>query len=126
MLSSSTFTTKTNHEQTRIHKTQHGSDLGEATTFPLIVYFVPNHRISTQMSFCHKIPTTQSLVTLEAHNSMCRPPIEMRSKEKLYPSLRAFQQYVAHHLHARKSVQFPTFNGRKSNCQFDLRPFFWP
>jgi hypothetical protein len=52
--------------------------------------------------------------------------IEMRSKTKLYPLLRAFQRYVTHHLHARKSGRFPTFNGRESNCQFDSRPFFWP
>ncbi len=28
---------------TRTHKTHHGPNLGEATTFPLIVYFVPLH-----------------------------------------------------------------------------------
>jgi hypothetical protein len=46
----STFSARTNHKQTRTHKThktQHGSDLGEATTFPLIIYFVPSHGIST-------------------------------------------------------------------------------
>jgi hypothetical protein len=31
------FGTRTNHEQTQTHKTQHGQDLGEATTFPFIV-----------------------------------------------------------------------------------------
>ncbi len=39
------------HEQTRNHKTHHGLDLGEATTFPLIVFYVPGHRANTQMSF---------------------------------------------------------------------------
>jgi hypothetical protein len=30
--------------------------LGEATTFPLIVIFVPNHGAYTQMSFCPETP----------------------------------------------------------------------
>jgi hypothetical protein len=38
------------HMQTRTHKIQHNSELGEATTFPLIVYFVLGQRINTQMS----------------------------------------------------------------------------
>jgi hypothetical protein len=50
------FGARTSHGQTWIHKTHHGLDLGEATTFPLIVYFVPSHRTSTQMSFCPKTP----------------------------------------------------------------------
>jgi hypothetical protein len=45
-----------NHEQTQIHKTHHGLDLGETTTFTLIVFYVPSHGASTQMSFCPKIP----------------------------------------------------------------------
>jgi len=40
------------HEQIWPHKTHHSLDLGETTTFPLIVYFVPNHGTNTQMSFC--------------------------------------------------------------------------
>jgi hypothetical protein len=48
----STFGVRTNHRQIWTHKTHHGLDLGEATTFPLIVYFVPGHETSTQMSFC--------------------------------------------------------------------------
>ncbi len=108
----STFGAKTNHGQIRTHKTHHGPDLGEAPTFPLIVYFVPGHRISTQMSFCFMIP-----VTLGAHNFVCKPSIEIKSKEKLQPLLRAFQRYVARHLHVRKSGQFLTFNGQESNCQ---------
>jgi len=46
--------------QTRTYKTHHGSDLGEATTFPFIVYFVPGHGTSTQMSFCPEIPKWES------------------------------------------------------------------
>jgi hypothetical protein len=73
-----------------------------------------------------EIPSTGTLATLKAHNFLCRPPIIMRSKAKLYPSLRAFQRYVARRLHPRKSGLFPTFSGRESNCQFDSRPFIWP
>jgi hypothetical protein len=60
MHSWSTFGTQTSHKQTHTHKTHHGLDLGEATTFPLIVFFVPNHEASTQMSFCFEIPKLES------------------------------------------------------------------
>jgi hypothetical protein len=43
MHSWSIFGAKTSHEQTRIHKTHDDSYLREATTFPLIVYYVPFH-----------------------------------------------------------------------------------
>jgi hypothetical protein len=45
------FGARTSHEQTWIHKTHHDLDLGEATTFSLIVYSVPGHTTNTQMSF---------------------------------------------------------------------------
>jgi hypothetical protein len=51
-----TFGAHMNHEQTRTHKTHHGLNLGEATTFPLIIFFVHGHEASTQMSFCPKTP----------------------------------------------------------------------
>jgi hypothetical protein len=35
-----TFGARTRHGQTRTHKTHHGPDLGEVTTFPLIVYYL--------------------------------------------------------------------------------------
>jgi len=44
------------HEQTRIHKIHHGPNLGEATTFPFIVFSMPSHGASTQISFCPEIP----------------------------------------------------------------------
>jgi hypothetical protein len=69
--------------QTWIHKTHHGLDLGEATTFPLIVIFVPGHMAITQMSFCSEIPKIGTLATLEAHNFVWKPPIEVRFKAKL-------------------------------------------
>jgi hypothetical protein len=38
------------------HKIHHGPDLGEATTFPLIVFSMPGHIAYTQMSFCLGTP----------------------------------------------------------------------
>jgi hypothetical protein len=42
-----------------------------------------------------EIPIAKTPATLRAHNFLCRPPIAMRSEEKLYPLSRAFQRYVA-------------------------------
>ncbi len=53
-----------------------------------------------------KIPMVGTLVILGAHNFVCRILIRMRFKAKLQPSLKAFQRYVARHLHARKSGRF--------------------
>jgi hypothetical protein len=52
----STFGAKMNHGQIWTHKTHHGPDLGEATTFPLIVYSVPLHKAHIQMTFCLGTP----------------------------------------------------------------------
>jgi hypothetical protein len=91
------FGVKTRHGQTQTHKTHHGPDLGEATTFPLIVYSMPLHEAHIQMTFCPetpkwgpKIPQIRTPATLGPHNFVCRPPIEMRSKAKLYPLSKAF------------------------------------
>jgi hypothetical protein len=54
------FGARTSHKQTQTYKIHHGPDLGEATTFPLIVFFVPGHRASTQMSFCPRTPKWES------------------------------------------------------------------
>jgi hypothetical protein len=48
--------THMSHGHTRTHKFHDDPDLGEATTFPLIVLFVPSHGACTQMSFCPKTP----------------------------------------------------------------------
>jgi hypothetical protein len=56
----STFGVRMNHGQTRTYKIHHGLDLGEATTFPLIVYFVPLHEAHIQMAFYPKIPKWES------------------------------------------------------------------
>jgi hypothetical protein len=50
--------------------------LGEATTFPIIIFYVFGHEANTQMSFCLKTPKLgvpkfmkiRTLATLEAHN----------------------------------------------------------
>ncbi len=62
-----------------------------------------------------EISTTKTPATLGAHNFTCKPLIEMRSKAKLYLSLKTFQQYVACHLNKRKLGQFLTFSGWESN-----------
>ncbi len=56
----STFGAKTSHKQTQTHKTHHTPDLGEATTFPLIAYFVPLHKAHIQMAFCPETPKWKS------------------------------------------------------------------
>jgi len=52
----STFGARTSHMQTWTHKTHHGLDLGEASTFSFIVYSMLGHGTNTQMSFCPRIP----------------------------------------------------------------------
>jgi hypothetical protein len=51
-----TFGARMNHGHTWTHKTHHGPNLGEATTFPLILFSVISHKGCTQMSFCLGIP----------------------------------------------------------------------
>jgi hypothetical protein len=50
------FGARTNHGHTQIHKIHHAPNLGEATTFPLIVFFMLSHRGCAQMSFCPRTP----------------------------------------------------------------------
>jgi hypothetical protein len=47
--------------QIRTHKTQPGPNLGEATTFPFIIYFVPLHEAHIQMAFFFGTPKWESL-----------------------------------------------------------------
>jgi hypothetical protein len=54
------FDAWTSHGQTRTHKIHHSLSLVEATTFPLIVFSMPNHGASTQMSFCPETPKWES------------------------------------------------------------------
>ncbi len=73
-----------------------------------------------------KILKIETPTTLDTHKFVCKPPIEVSIKAKLQSSLRAFQQYVARHLHALKSRRFPTFSDRKSNWKFHSPPFSQP
>jgi hypothetical protein len=50
-----TFGARTSHKQPQTHKIHHNPDLGEATTFPLIVYSAPLHEAHIQMVFCSEI-----------------------------------------------------------------------
>ncbi len=54
------------------HKTHHGLDLKETTTFPLIAYTVSSHGINTQMSFCPKIPKLKSWNSQNWHTTCTR------------------------------------------------------
>jgi hypothetical protein len=77
--------------QTQTHKTHHGPDLGEATTFPLIGYTLclamgptPKcHFVSRLPNGSLEIPEIGLLATLRAHKVLCRPLIEMRYEAKL-------------------------------------------
>jgi hypothetical protein len=60
MPSWNTFGAQMNHGQTWIHRTHHGSELGEATTFLLVVFFVLGHEANTQMSFFTGTPKLES------------------------------------------------------------------
>jgi len=56
MHSWSIFGAQMSHGHMRIHKTHHDPDLGEATTFVLIVFSVINHGGYIQMWFCPRTP----------------------------------------------------------------------
>ncbi len=83
--------------------------LGETTTSSL-QYFLRFstgatskwHSVLGLSSGSSRIATIEILATLGAHNFVCRPPTMMRSKAKLQPSSKAFQQYVTCSLHARE------------------------
>jgi hypothetical protein len=56
----STFGAKKSHGRPRTHKTHRGSDSGEATTFPHIIYYAPPHMSGIQMVFCLGTPKWES------------------------------------------------------------------
>jgi hypothetical protein len=79
-----------NHEQTQLHNIHHGPDLGEATTFPFIVYYVFAHWTGIQMALCLKTPKWEfanfqnwDSHNFVGHNFVCRPSIGMRFTTKL-------------------------------------------
>jgi hypothetical protein len=57
----STFGARTNHKQPQTHKTHHGPNSGEATTFPHIVYSAPLRGNGIWMGFCLETPKWKSL-----------------------------------------------------------------
>ncbi len=65
MHSSNILGARINHGQTRTYKIHHGLDLGEATTFPLIIFYVLGHGANTQMSFCPETPKFWMLVSTQ-------------------------------------------------------------
>jgi hypothetical protein len=80
------------HEQTWTQKTHHGPNLGETTTFPLIVYYVPFHKFKPTSKWhfvlglpneSPEIPKVGTPTTLGPHNFVWKPHIEMRSRENL-------------------------------------------
>jgi len=111
------------------HKTHHGPDWGEATTFPDIVYSVALCQGYIQVALFPGTPKLESRNcpgTLDVRSSSPRTRIGMRFEPKLYLSSRAFQRHVALLEATSGRGRFPTFSGRESNCQFDSRPFFCP
>jgi hypothetical protein len=89
--------------QIQIHKTHHNPDLGEAITFPLIVYSVASHGTNIQMAFCPgtlKIPIVGTPMILGTHNFVCKPPIEMRS-EANFSSRRELSNGMLHATYTR-------------------------
>ncbi len=128
MHSSGTFGVRTSHGQPQTHKLTTAQTRGKPPPSPLQYSLQLFTGATSKWHFVPRlprgspeIPTIRSPPTLGAHNFTCKPPITMRSKIKLQPSLRAFQRYVARCLHTRKLGRFLTFSGWESNCQFD----FW-
>jgi hypothetical protein len=56
MHSWSTFGAQINNGRTWTNKIHHGLSLGQAITFPLIIFSVPSHEAYIQMSFCPRTP----------------------------------------------------------------------
>jgi hypothetical protein len=55
-----TFGVRMSHRRPRIHKTHHGPNLAEATTFPHILYSAPPYRTGIRMAFCFETPKGES------------------------------------------------------------------
>jgi hypothetical protein len=87
MHSWSIFGAWTSHGQTQTHLIHHSMDLKEATTFPLIVFYVLGHGASTQMSFCIETPK------LESKNSL-----NWDFRNKIRKSIRILTPKVRAHL----------------------------
>jgi hypothetical protein len=78
-----TLGARMSHGLTRTHKTHHGPDLGEATTFPIIVYSVAGHGAYIQMAFLSRdsrvgVPKSRQLGLLQLWS-----PITLRADLRL-------------------------------------------
>jgi len=91
MHSWSTFDAHIQHGQTLIHKIHHGPHLVEATTFPLIIFYMFSHKACAQMSFLSQdsqggsfeIPEIGVPTILEVHNFLYKLPlIKVKFKTK--------------------------------------------
>jgi hypothetical protein len=82
------------HRQPRTHKTHHGPNLVESTTFPLIVYFVPLHEAHIQMAFCRGTPKNGSLEIPKVGSPVTLWPITLFANIRLRWSLK--QSYSFH------------------------------
>ncbi len=111
---------------TLTHKTHHGPDSGEATTFPHIVFSTSHHGDYIRMALFPGTVPGWSLGTLDVHSSSPQTRIVTRSKPKLQLLSRAFQRHVALLEATSGRGRFLIFSGRESNFQFDSRPFFCP
>ncbi len=77
----------------------------------LVIGLHPNAILSQDSQLgSPKILEIRTPATLEAHDVLFRTPIEVRYEAKLQPSSRAFQKYVACHLHISKLGRFLIFN----------------
>jgi hypothetical protein len=132
----STFGVRTSYGRLWTHKTHHGPNLEEATTFPHIIYFAPLRKGYVQMVFLSrnsrrgvpKLPWLElsqlcGAITSCSNLRLGRGLKQSCSLVKSFPT-------VCRTLPARTKIQksnrFPTFGGRESNCLFDSRPFFLP
>ncbi len=114
----STFSVKTSHGQFELTRFTMAQTWGKPPPSPLQYSLYLSMGATSKWLFVPglpsgspEIPIVKTPATLKAHNFVCRPPIVMKSKANLQPLSRAFQQYVACHLHVKKSSRFRTFNG---------------
>ncbi len=77
---------RTSHGRLWIHKTHHSPDLGEAITFPYIVFSAPTSKWLFVPRLPRRSPETVPVwtpATLRAYNFLLRPPIGVRSEANL-------------------------------------------
>jgi len=87
------FGARMSHKHTWTHKIHHSSDWGEATTFPPYSILCawpwglhPNVILSRDsQARSLEIPKIRTFTTLEAHNFLCKPSIEVNFKENYSP-----------------------------------------